>query len=126
MDSNDSDLDFLRDRIRQNQIDRKIREEQLDSSLPPLESFINLYEISPGNDKISTHILYSTYLLATPRLPNHVTLSKIDFFRKLCKNITKVRHGNQRYYMIDRSKFRLSKEDELNLRIANEQQKERF
>lgn len=100
-------LEFLKNRL--SKINNKEEE-----SLDEISLFIKQFNIKKGKDKVETFIIYAMYLKLKSTNPK---LSRVDFFRKLCKNIETVRWGKQRYYLVDRSVMLLSTDDEENMRI---------
>lgn len=117
-------LEELKARIKANKLKEKIKGEEF-TSLSSFDQFITYHQVESGKDKIETFILYETYLESVKRFDKHLPMSKIDFFRTLCKHIKRVRHNNQRYYLINRSKFKLSQEEEFRLKVNEKVRKEK-
>lgn len=103
-------LEELKKRLNKNIKQEKVK----DSSI---ESFIDCFNIKTGSYKLETFVLYHLYLKHCRNLI--LSMSRIDFFRKLCKHIPTKRYGKQRYYLISREDILLSEEDEMNIKLSN-------
>lgn len=114
--SNNS-LEELKLRIEQN----KLKSSSVDKST--LDYFLSYFNISQGSDKIETYLLYELYLELSNSVNNPSPMSKIDFFRKFGKLFTSIRHGNQRYYLLNKDIMRVPESLYFRIKINEKERK---
>lgn len=102
-------LDKLKERL------EKHKQEQTEASISPIEAFMLSVDLEAGNDKIESFILFEMYLKYLQSF--HLPMTKIDFFRKLSYHIPRKRWGKQRYYLVNRTKLKLTESEESNFKI---------
>lgn len=84
----------------------------------PLESFIKEQNLEKGSDKIPSYIVY--YLYAEIYNGN---LTHNHFFKEFAKFFKKGRNGNQRYYLLNKSKFHNYRELRERAKLHEEERK---
>ena len=104
--SNEISLESLKERIEKNKLKSLSQTNNL--SKFTLDFFIESINIAKGSTKVETYLLYEIYLDFSRTIQNPSPLSKIDFFRKFGKLFKKVRHGNQRFYLINSKEWKVS------------------
>lgn len=60
--------------------------------------FIQKFQIQVGKCKVPTYKIYHDYLVNTD---SRYKLSKVEFFRQFNKYFDRVRHGSQRFYLLN-------------------------
>lgn len=76
-----------------------------------VDRFINSLNIKVGLDKIPTHVIYYFYRRKWFDTNKDKKVNKIVFFRAFNKKFTQYRTNKQRYYLLNKDSFSLSKED---------------
>lgn len=88
-----------------------------------IEEFTSKYQITQGIDRVPTFVLYYLYENYTSTFLKD---SKIEFFRKLAKVFQSKRNGNQRFYLIDLSQFKIEDYKELYVKAKYEHQTKKY
>lgn len=78
-----------------------------------IEEFIDKMYIRRGIDRVPNYIIFYHYI-AEFQATVGKKFKKIGFFREFNKHFDQVRTGRQRYYLVDKSSFDLSREGILN------------
>lgn len=74
-----------------------------------VNDFIKHFNIRAGIDRIPSYIVFFFYRERAPGAKNH-KLKRITFFKEFGKLFPRTRVGKQRYYLLDKSSFDLTKE----------------
>jgi hypothetical protein len=91
-------LEELKARIAANKA--KIIEE---IEISPFSAYIGYYNLTEGVDKLATFLLYHSYVqFMAKKMPEFVPLKSTAFFRELKKSFKSVRHGKQRFYLVNK------------------------
>jgi hypothetical protein len=91
-------LEELKARIAANKA--KSNEEIIES---PFTAYIDYYNLTEGVDKLATFLLHFCYIqFMTKKCSGYVPLKSTAFFRELGKYFKSVRHGKQRYYLVNK------------------------
>lgn len=100
------DLQALKDRIEKNK--KKLQETS--EELSTFDLYINAYQLKEGVDKTPSYLLYYSYIEFMKQHEEDLPLSKITFCKRLKKLLKFVRWGKQRYYLIDKSSFKITED----------------
>lgn len=74
-----------------------------------IDDFIKHFNIRAGIDKVESYVIYFFYKEKSPGSKPH-KLKRITFFKEFSKLFPRTRVGKQRYYLLDKSSFELTKE----------------
>ncbi len=74
-----------------------------------INDFITEFNVRAGLDRVPSYIIYFFYKEKAPGSKSH-KLKRITFFKEFGKMFPKARVGKQRYYLLDKSSFDLTKE----------------
>jgi hypothetical protein len=85
--------------------------------------FIREWDIGPGKDRIPTYIIFYTYRVLWDGINRLNKTNKINFFRTFAKHFEQVRTGKNRYYLLDGSKFDMSRKGKLEAKHYEQTQK---
>lgn len=96
-------------------IDKAEKEKSAPSKAPKntIEEFIVKLYIRRGIDRVPNYIIFYHYIIGFQSTVGD-KFKKIGFFREFNKHFDQVRTGKQRYYLVDKSSFDLSREGILN------------
>lgn len=91
-------LEELKARIEANKA--KSNEEISES---PFTAYIVYYNLTEGIDKLATFLLHFCYIqFMEKKSPGYPILKSTAFFREFRKHFKSVRHGKQRYYLVNK------------------------
>jgi hypothetical protein len=75
-----------------------------------IDSFVKEFNITAGLDKVENFIVYFYYAVKCKSIPDKYKLKKVPFFREFSKLFPKTRIGSQRYYLLNKESFGLTRE----------------
>lgn len=75
-----------------------------------VDKFISDLKLQRGSDKIPTYVIFYHYRVKWDGINRSNKLNKIVFFRIFSKLFNPYRIGKQRYYLLDKSSFDISRE----------------
>ena len=91
-------LEELKARIEANKA--KSNEEITES---PFTAYMSYYNLTEGVDKVATFLLHFCYIqFMEKKSSGYKPLKSTAFFRELKKHFKSVRHGKQRYYLVNK------------------------
>jgi hypothetical protein len=122
--TNEEILDFL-EKIEEDYKNKKIRKiKSKDSS--SVKRFVKDKNINIGLDKIPTYVIFYTYSTQwTDSTYRQKKVNKIVFFRAFNKCFIQTRTGKQRYYLLNKESFDLSREGLLKAKKFEERYNEK-
>jgi hypothetical protein len=91
------------------------------SSKDSFERFVEDIGVKKGLDRIPNYVVFYTYKKVYKKALGEKRYSKIHFFRRMSQFFDTARVGKQRYYLLDKDSFDMTKEGKL---IAKEYNKE--
>jgi len=104
-----------------NELIKEVEEKEKTVELPKIKKhlirFIDDLGIKEGEDRIPNYLIYYTYKVKWTNYKNDYKMSKIEFFRQLNKLFTSYRLGRQRYYLLDKKSFDLSRETDMDAKF---------
>ena len=78
----------------------KSNEEIIES---PFTAYMSYYNLTEGVDKVATFLLHFCYIqFMEKKSSGYIPLKRTAFFRELRKHFKSVRHGKQRYYLVNK------------------------
>lgn len=89
-----------------------------------VDRFISDKNIETGLTKIPNYLIYYNYRLCWTDSHKKKKVNKIVFFRTFNKKFTAYRTGKQRYYLLDKKSFDLSRESILKAKNFQERENE--
>lgn len=85
--------------------------------------FAHDMNIQEGLDKIPTFFIYYLYLIKWEGINRAYKMKKIPFFRAFNKLYKSTRHGNQRFYLLNKVSLNISREDIIEAEFYEKKQK---
>jgi hypothetical protein len=83
------------------------------SSLDSFERFLDQLKVTRGVDRIPNYVIYYTYKKVYKKSLGEKRLSKRAFFMRMTAMFDTARVGKQRYYILDKSSFDMTKEGKI-------------
>lgn len=77
---------------------------------PHVQRFIEDLKIQSGVERVSTSVIFHSYIMKWNGLSREKKLKKIEFFRQFSRNFNSTRTGKKRYYLLDPTSFDLTRE----------------
>jgi hypothetical protein len=93
-----------------NEAELKKSREVKNKDLNSVDRFVNDLDIKTGLDKVPTHVIYYHYRRKWVDKNKDRKCNKIVFFRSFNKKFTQHRNNKQRYYLLNKDSFDLSRE----------------
>lgn len=117
--TNEELLEFLKKAEEENKKGNIKKVKSKDSS--SVKRFIKDNNIETGLDKIPTYVIFYTYKRKwSDNIYKEKKVNKIVFFRAFNKLFTQIRTGKQRYYLLDKKSFDLTREGLLEAKYFEE------
>lgn len=80
---------------------------------PHIQRFIEDLKIKTGVERVSTSVVFHSYIMKWSGLSREKKLKKIEFFKQFKRHFNPTRTGKQRYYLLDPQSFDLTREGKL-------------
>ena len=91
-----------------------------------VKRFIDEWDIDLGIDKVPGYMVYYYYRMKWKGIHTPDKINKIHFLRTFSKYFTSGRSNNVRYYLLDGTKFDLSREGKLEAKHYDERDRKRI